>query len=530
MKKNFPVTGVENNYPDDIHIVSTTDCKGIITSFNEDFLKVSGFSPEELLKKNHNVVRHPDMPPAAFADLWQVIKKGEPWMGIVKNRDKQGNHYWVDAYVIPIYESGKITGYQSVRVKPDRTHVERAEKLYQALNKGLSPWQKLRAKLHLGLMGKIIAGYALALLPALALPFATPLSGAMLAGAMGLTALIGGLIAAKLIAKPWQQAANDSRRIFANAVAQQVYTGRGDELGQLQLVIQAQEAKLRTVIWRLDTAAGKVDEIAARTASVVESTDQNIQQQQIDLEQVATAMNEMVATVHEVARNAADTARATEQADKEVDQGKQVVTRTIEGINRLATEVDQASQAISKLAKDSEQIGGVVDVIRSIAEQTNLLALNAAIEAARAGEQGRGFAVVADEVRTLASRTQESTEEIQNMIERLQQASNEAVQVMEQGQRISQESVEQAMHTGESLDSITQAVKAIYDMSTQIASAAEEQSSVSEEINQNLTNIHQVAEATASQSVETARSTQELLLEADRLRALVRQFGKAEHG
>ncbi len=525
MKKNFPITGVENNYPDDIHIVSTTDCKGIITSFNEDFLTVSGFAPEELLKKNHNVVRHPDMPPAAFADLWQVAKAGKPWMGIVKNRDKQGNHYWVDAYVTPIYEGGQVVGYQSVRVKPDRTHVKRAEKLYQALNKGLSPWQKLRGRLQFGLMGKIVTGYALALLPALAALWWLDLPREILLGVVALTALAGGLVAAKLIARPWQQAAAASRDIFANAVAQQVYTGRDDELGQLQLVIQAQEAKLRTVIWRLDAAASKVDEIAASTAEVVERTDQGIQQQQVELEQVATAMNEMVATVQEVARNAADTAQATEAADKEVMQGKAVVTQTIDGINRLAEEIERASAAISKLAQDSEQIGGVVDVIRSIAEQTNLLALNAAIEAARAGEQGRGFAVVADEVRTLASRTQESTEEIQNMIERLQQASGEAVQVMEQGQRISQASVEEAQNTGESLDRITQAVKNIYDMSTQIASAAEEQSSVSEEINRNLTNIHQVAENTASQSVETARSTQELLLEADRLRAMVHQFG-----
>jgi aerotaxis receptor len=523
MKQNYPVSGHENNYPADIHIVSTTDEKGIIEEFNEDFVKVCGFSPEELSRKNHNVVRHPDMPPAAFANLWTDIKQGKPWMGIVKNRCKNGDHYWVDAYVIPIYDGRSIAGYQSVRTKPDREHVARAEALYQQINHGATVWQQLRGKLQLGIMGKVFWGCLAVLAPVLWLLSGNASLGMLaLAAALGVTA---SALMAKLIAAPWQAAAQASRDVFANAVAQHVFTGRADELGQLQLVIKAQQARLTTVLWRIDEAAKKLDGFAAQTAAVVEQTNQGINQQQSEIEQVATAMNEMSATVHEVAQNASIAAQATEQADREVMQGKRVVSESIDGINRLAQEVERASQAIGKLAVDSQQIGSVVDVIRGIADQTNLLALNAAIEAARAGEQGRGFAVVADEVRTLASRTQESTDEIQRMIQNLQRAADDAVKVMEEGQRISAASVEQANHTGASLEAITQAVARINDMAGQIATAAEEQSAVSEEISRNVVSINMVAEQTTAASGETARDVQELVQEATALRELVRQFG-----
>ena len=254
----------------------------------------------------------------------------------------------------------------------------------------------------------------------------------------------------------------------------------------------------------------------------------SIKQQLAEIESVATAMNEMSHTVQDVAQNAADTAAATEQADRDVTHGKTVVTDTINGINKLAVEVEHVSTAISKLAADSEQIGSVVHVIRSIADQTNLLALNAAIEAARAGEQGRGFAVVADEVRTLASRTQASTDEIQKMIQQLQQGASTAVQAMEQGQAITQASVQQANNANNSLGEITQAVSRISDMSMQIATASEEQSSVTDEINRNISNINGVAEITATASQETTNLTRELVQEAAALRTLVIQFS-AEH-
>jgi len=522
MKKNFPVTGRENDYPSDIHIVSTTDTKGAITSYNQDFLEVSGFSPEELMGKNHNVVRHPDMPPAAFADLWNVIKPGKPWMGIVKNRCKNGDHYWVDAYVTPSVEGNQTVGYQSVRVKPDRDCVRRAEALYDQINNGASLWQRLRGKLRFGLMGKINIAVVSTLLPVLL---------AMLAGEAYLPAglvlgAIVGLVAGKLIAQPWQQAARDSREIFSNAVAQQVYTGRADELGQLQLVIRAQRARLRTVVWRVDAAVSELDGIAGATAAVVEQSNQGVQRQQSEIEQVATAMNEMSATVQEVARNTAQAADAAHQAEEVASAGALAATESIGGISRLVDDVEQAATVIKQLEQESDNIGSVLDVIRGIAEQTNLLALNAAIEAARAGEAGRGFAVVADEVRTLASRTQQSTAEIQRMIELLQSEAQQAVQAMGKAEDGAKIGSDQVQALAESLADVSSAVNAINEMNAQIATAAEEQSAVSEEINRNIVNISTLAEQTTEASMETSRATDNLAHEAGNLRAVVHQFGE----
>lgn len=525
MKKNFPVTGVENDYPSEMHIVSTTDKKGITTSVNNDFRTISGFKDEELIGKNHNVVRHPDMPQAAFADLWSVIKQGKPWMGIVKNRCKNGDYYWVDAYVTPMYVNGEVAGYQSVRSKPKQVHVNAADKLYKTLNKGIPFLAQQRNKVRVGLMGKIYFGFLLALLPAMPILALAPVSKLMALQLAGVSMMIGGLIAAKLIARPWQQAAKDSRALFENAVAQHVYSGRTDELGQLQVAIKSQQAHLDTAVWRIDSAAENLDEIATGTAAVVNQTNQGIQQQQSEIDQLATAINEMSATVHEVAKTTADAAQAADNADKEANEGALAANETKCGIEKLVEDVQLAAGVIKQLEQETGSIGSVLDVIRGIAEQTNLLALNAAIEAARAGEAGRGFAVVADEVRTLASRTQESTQEIDSMIMRLQSGAGDAVQAMSLAQSGAQSNAEQVELLTENLAGISRAVQTINDMNTQIAAAAEEQSTVAEDISRNITNISGVAEQTSAASMETASATEDLIQEATKLHTIVRQFG-----
>ena len=232
----------------------------------------------------------------------------------------------------------------------------------------------------------------------------------------------------------------------------------------------------------------------------------------------------MSATVQEVARNAASAAETTQKADEEAKNGRQIVIHTIDLINSLSGDIQKSSEVIKQLEKDADDIGTVLDVIKSIAEQTNLLALNAAIEAARAGEQGRGFAVVADEVRTLASRTQSSTEEIRNMIERLQGGTRNAVKVMGQGSEHSQKTVEQAAEAGAALEAITKAVDQIAQMNEMIASAAEEQGSVAEEINRNIVNVRDVTEQTAEGALQTAASSEEMKTVAGNLHDLVGGF------
>ena len=267
---------------------------------------------------------------------------------------------------------------------------------------------------------------------------------------------------------------------------------------------------------------------AEELSAITEQAKQGVVKQNLETEQVATAMNEMSATVQEVARNAANAAQAAQDADQEAKQGHHVVTGTMQTIDTLAAEVQKASGVIGKLKEDSLNIGAVLDVIRDIAEQTNLLALNAAIEAARAGEQGRGFAVVADEVRTLASRTQQSTQEIQQMIERLQSGANEAVSAMEQGRTKAEASVEQAARAGASLESITQVVDSIMGMNTQIASAAEQQSTTAEEINRNVVNISEISAETSQGAEQTANASDELARLAVQLQDLVGRFKLAQ--
>jgi methyl-accepting chemotaxis protein len=301
------------------------------------------------------------------------------------------------------------------------------------------------------------------------------------------------------------------------------YQGK-DELGRVAQAFNRMAERFHTMVQQLSGATSQLAAAAEETSAVTEQTSAGIRQQQSETEQVATAMNEMTATVQEVAHSAASAAEAAHKADEEATTGKQVVNRTIDVIDSLANEVENAAGVIHQLEQDSDKIGTVLDVIRGIAEQTNLLALNAAIEAARAGEQGRGFAVVADEVRTLASRTQQSTAEIQGMIQKLQTGAANAVKVMETSRNQAQAGVDQVAQAGVSLDSITRAVGTINDLNAQIASAAEEQSSVAEEINRNIVNISQVAEQTNQGAQQTAAASEELARLAEQLQGLVGQF------
>ncbi|MGM0413121.1 MAG: methyl-accepting chemotaxis protein [Pseudomonadota bacterium] len=273
--------------------------------------------------------------------------------------------------------------------------------------------------------------------------------------------------------------------------------------------------------------AGSTNQLAAASeemSTITSQTNDAVQRQRGETEQVVTAMNEMTSTVQEVARNAENAAEAAREADSSAKEGSQVVNESIDSIKQLANDVNQASETINRLGKDSESIGSVLDVIRDVADQTNLLALNAAIEAARAGEAGRGFAVVADEVRTLASRTQESTQEIQGMIERLQQAARESVEAMETSRTRAGNTVEKAGSAGEALTNITHSVSQISDMNTQIASAAEEQTTVADEINRNIVQINEISEQTAEGAKQTSDSGDELARLASELQDLVNRF------
>lgn len=297
-----------------------------------------------------------------------------------------------------------------------------------------------------------------------------------------------------------------------------------DELGQLSGSLNQFLDKLHNLIRRAAATSGQVREASGKMLQLNSQTQEMITNQHSSTDMVATAINEMAATVQEIAQSASNAADGARTADADASKGSERVDSSAISIRDLAQDVERAAEVIHKLENEAEKVGSVLDVIRGIAEQTNLLALNAAIEAARAGEQGRGFAVVADEVRTLASRTQQSTTEIQGMIEKLQSGARNAVSVMDAGREKAQVSVERAESAGSSLIEITKAVASISSMNTQIASAAEEQSAVTQEINRNITEISAISDRNSQISSEAAQASSVLSEYAQELDRIVQNF------
>ncbi|NWD09073.1 methyl-accepting chemotaxis protein [Pseudomonas gingeri] len=299
---------------------------------------------------------------------------------------------------------------------------------------------------------------------------------------------------------------------------------RADELGSIAKGFNTFLIKLQAMITQVVTSVQSVSDSSEHTADIAIRTNQGVHKQMAEIDQVATAVHEMTATAQDVARNATQAAQAASHADMAASDGMRIVRDTSNSIGALAVEIGRAVGVVQTLAKDSENINAILIAIRGIAEQTNLLALNAAIEAARAGEQGRGFAVVADEVRNLAQKTQQATEEIQSMIQQLQQGTREVVKVMEDSQNKTDESVQHAAKAAQALETITQAVSVINDMNTQIASAAEEQSAVADDINRNVINIGQVANEVAGGADESSAASAQLTKLAEQQRRLINQF------
>lgn len=297
-----------------------------------------------------------------------------------------------------------------------------------------------------------------------------------------------------------------------------------DEMQNIATGFNAMAEQMQQVIGKIAGSAAQLGSASEQVSTAAHDSASNIDRQRRETEMVATAMNEMTATVHEVANNATGAATAANKAEQEVQNGLRVVSSTVSSIGRLAAEVEKSAGVIKQLESDGQAIGAILDVIKSIAEQTNLLALNAAIEAARAGEQGRGFAVVADEVRTLASRTQQSTIEIEAMIAKLQTQSRNAAATMQEGSKAAETSVSQAHQTEQALQSISASVSTINEMNTLIASAAEEQSATTEEMNKNVSNIRDLAEQTATGSEQTKEASQELSRLGTELQTLVGRF------
>jgi len=485
MRKNLPVTNNEVALANEANILSTTDHQGKITFVNDDFLKISGFEMSELIGQDHNIVRHPDMPPAAFADLWAANKDRRTWKGIVKNRCKDGSFYWVDAFVIPIVDGDKVE-YQSVRQKPARAAQQRAEDVYKKINQGESLGFSLNFKQKNLLLMTLMPALISAVFAAMQVisPVAALALYACIALAFG---------SAVLLNTPLIKAIKQCEDIGSDPLARYIYTGRQDEAGAISFALQILRSESAALIGRMQATSMEFKKKSENVYSVIGSSKSSTEEQFHETDGVATAATEMSASIQEVSSNAQLAAESAVTMSRDASSGKEVVHETQVLITSFTNEMERVSKSIGNVENDSNNISSILDVIKNVAEQTNLLALNAAIEAARAGEMGRGFAVVAEEVRTLANRTQDSTEQIEGMILALQGSTKESVSMMAQSIDQAKQCMEKAQNAVCSLDAIETSIETINNMNQQISQAVEEQSTVAENISRSTANIRELS-------------------------------------
>ena len=519
MRNNGPVTQREATMKPGSRLITTTNLKGVITYCNDDFVDISGFSLDELIGANHNIIRHPDMPSSVFKLMWETISAGRPWMGVVKNRCKNGDHYWVSAYVTPILEQGRITGYESVRVEPTRDQVDRASSLYRRLSAGraaLGASTRIASVVRSGwpmlipLVASLVALSIESLWPAVALVLAGFVTGC------GLQAMsISGRLKALIDLRP------DS---FRDPLVAQTYTPETGLFAQLGMVLISEQARIRTALTRIEDRSEVLSATAREGTALIAEGARAIEQQRQETEQTASAMNEMTASIQEVTDTVTRNAESASSTSERAREGGRLSGEALQSIEHLVRQGATVGEAVARLGESTDKIGAAAQLISDIADQTNLLALNAAIEAARAGEQGRGFAVVADEVRSLAQRTRQSTVSIHDVIESFRAQVGDAVRATREGEEIGQHGLTRVRETEAALKDVVQAIQEMSDSFISMSAAFEQQSQVSDEINQQVVRIAGLAD-TSTEKARGARGASEKISEqAAGLNDLVARF------
>ena len=502
MRINLPVTQQNFDYSGDELLVSSTNTKGEITHCNPAFVRVSGYGYDELIGQPHNIIRHPDMPAEAYKDLWRTIGRGEPWTGLVKNRRKNGDHYWVRANVTPILEGGKPRGYMSVRTKPSAAEAAAAEALYAQMRREADAGSRsfsLEAgsvRYH-GLRGWRQRLAQMALLPRMALMLAVLVLLALVPDMLGLqgAAAWGARVALLVLGAGWVlwrfqatvlQGLHDATRfasdISACNLATSVGTDYPEPLGALMQRLQQTQVNLRAVVGDVRTEVGNFTRSAAEITRGSLDLSARTESQASSLEETAASMEQLASTVLQTAETAAKVSQESAQSSEVASRGGQAV--------------QELGAAMQQMKHSSAKISEIVGVIEGIAFQTNLLALNAAVEAARAGEQGRGFAVVAGEVRALAQRSASSAKEISGLIDVTVHQIASGAQQMD--------------HAGTTIRGVVDAVERVSALVQQISSATREQSKGIAQVNEAVTQLDTVTQQNAALVEQSTAAAQGL--------------------
>ena len=536
MKTNLPITQTEVPFPKGHYIVSRTDLKGAITYVNETFVAISGFTREELIGKNHNMVRHPEMPTAAFKWLWDTVKQGRPWRGFVKNRCKNGDYYWVNALVVPVMKNNEITGYMSVRTEATRQQIAETETLYQKLKDGAetipepSFWQKVSLKTKLNaiviflLADQVIAGLVHQFGSSLGLSERSADWILQIFGGASIVASIALLLMHKQVLEIIKRIAGRLDNIAQGELTDEIPLGRVDELGQLNNALITMQTHLKAMMAEIAEAAELMNDSAAVLSVQMEQTRQVTGAQSDSVSCIAAAVEELVASVNEIADSAQAATEAVEASHVLLGEASGSMGDSQAATANVVKTVDGAGKTMNELSQSILAIDRVSHVIRGIADQTNLLALNAAIEAARAGEAGRGFAVVADEVRKLAEQASKQTAEITASVQQIQNVTQQALVSMEAaGEHVA--TTDAAMTTARAgLNSVAEHGEKVASISRHIAEGTRQQSAAGNEIASQVEGIVSGIEQTTSAISEVTEKTVQMKEGASQLQKLVGFF------
>ena len=500
MKSSSVITQVERAFPPRSTLVSRTDLKGVITYANQAFVDISGYSRDELLGAKHSLVRHPDMPAAAFHDLWQHVKANKPWRGMVKNRAKNGEFYWVEAFVTPFHEHGRLVGYQSIRTEPSRQQVQLAEDYYQAVRNGqqsfANPAPTLVERLPFDLRANLTS------LALITLFIATAGAGWMnyhtlaLAGG-GAGALIAAATCWWNVTRVHRPLARVQKTLLALAegrLGRRVEMVRGEEFPELLEAAETMRLRLAAMVIEIQQTAQRLKGETAQMENEIKGLKTRLGEQNQRMHDAAVALEEMGVTVEEVSTRIRDTASHARGADAIVTEVNLSVRNEVSTSQTIMGAVADSSARIDDLDSAVKLVGQASNEIRDIATQTNLLALNAAIEAARAGEQGRGFAVVADEVRALATRTAASTDKITEIIEQITDATRRALSTMQSTREGVTRNADDIQAVGASLEQVARASHGILELAEGNAQAMLEQASSATELSDAVVRINALAE------------------------------------